>query len=143
MKNRITTNKIFYRVALFSIFFFFGSCTQNYFSSPNNTLTQENLDSALFGHWRNLTKERNYVLTSDGKITLYLESTLNDGVISNEVLMGDWYTVGDILSIEFSEAPATVNLYYVVGEYAVTGDTLSILKSSFESALDTGKYSKQ
>lgn len=85
----------------------------------------------------------NYVLTSDGKITLYLESTLNDGGMSNEVLMGDWYTVGDILSIEFSQVPSSVDLYYVVGEYAVTGDTLSILKSSYESVLDTGKYSKQ
>ena len=121
--------------------FFFGSCTQNYFSTPNNTLTQENLDSALFGHWRNLTKERNYLLTSDGKITIYLESTLNNGAVSNEVVMGDWYTVGDMLSIDISEPSA--QLYYVVGEYAVIGDTLRILKSSDESALDTGKYSKQ
>ena len=121
--------------------FFFGSCTQNYFSTPNNTLTQENLDSALFGHWRNLTKEKNYLLTSDGKITIYLESTLNNGAISNEVVMGDWYTVGDMLSIDISEPAA--QLYYVVGEYAVIGDTLRILKSSDESALDTGKYSKQ
>ena len=57
--------------------------------------------------------------------------------------MGDWYTVGDILSIEFSEVPGSVNLYFVVGEYAVIGDTLSILKSSYEFVLDTGKYSKQ
>ena len=121
--------------------FFFGSCTQNYFSTPNNTLTQENLDSALFGHWRNLTKERNYLLTSDGKITIYPESTLNNGAVSNEVVMGNWYTVGDMLSIDISEPAA--QLYYVVGEYAVIGDTLRILKSSDESALDTGKYSKQ
>ncbi len=150
MKKTIKT------IAILSILFFLGSCTENYYNTTNNTYntyntvtgdslsTQESLDSALFGVWRGDTTSgiiRRIMFGSDGTATIWKEYTSTGQFY--EPRNGNWYTVGEILNV-YDDYYG----YNSLAEYSVLGKNLIINNSTYNTAssswaLPNGTYSKQ
>lgn len=133
-------NKTLKAISTLSILFFLGSCTENYYNTTNNTYntyntvtgdslsTQESLDTALFGVWRQDSLSGNhkrcFMLGSNGNVTLWKEYI--DGSY-NSVRNGHWYTVGEMLTFyqQFGNSD-----YNTLVEYSVSGNNLNIQNST-------------